>query len=133
MNVSVLLQQRSSWNTICLPCLLLISRWNISKSSPDFSIFPDYQLLSHYGFPSKQQNKSLWAASKEAFLMNDARFLYIPTKNASLLCKRETNEGNRKIFQSPDGNDDIREQREWRSFVCLFIFDMRSHEMIGRV
>lgn len=51
MNVSVLLQ-RSSWNTICLPCLL-ISRWNISKVRRFFNL-SDYQLLPTTASPAEQ-------------------------------------------------------------------------------
>ena len=39
----------------------------------DFSIFPITNCFPPW---HPQQNKSLWAASKEAVLMNDARFLY---------------------------------------------------------
>lgn len=93
------------------------------ESSP---IFQSFRLptVSHYGFPSRtnrwerHQKKRFW------WMMPD---FFIPTKMHLWKRERETNEEIGKFFQSLNGNDDIWEQREWRAFVCLFIFDMISH------
>lgn len=125
MNVSVLLQ-RSSWNTICLPCLL-ISRWNISKVRRFFNL-SDYQLLPTTASPAEQIAVS--GIKRSVFDEWCQISLFRPKMH---LCKRETNEEIGK-FSNHWMATMIFESKENGALLFAYLsFDMISHKMIGRI